>query len=98
MSMNATSTRVDRYKKGFTEVVEKGSVQNERDLIASVLLDAVEQSFQPHERSARHWLSRIYAQSLMILLDISPAAAMAHLQKKWAKLDANAPAPGQPIH
>lgn len=96
--MNTTSTHFDRYEQVFNEVVERGSVENERDLIASVLLDAVEQSFQPHERSARHWLSRIYAQSLMILLDISPAAAMAHLQKKWAKADSNMPAPGQAIH
>jgi hypothetical protein len=98
MSMNATSTRVDHYEKGFTKVTEKDSVRKERDLIASVLLDAVEQSFKPHEYKARRWLAGVYAHSLMILLDISPSAAMEHLQRKWRRIDADAPAPGQVIH
>lgn len=97
MSMNAT-LHVDRYEKGVTEVAGKDSVRQERDLIASVLLDAVEQSLRAHEYKARRWLGGVYAHSLMILLDISPSSAMEHLKRKWAKLDANAPAPGQPIH
>lgn len=90
----------DRYEQGFNEITGASSNTSDRDLIASVLLDAVEQSFQPHEYKARRWLAGIYAQSLLILLDISPVAAMEHLQKKWTRIDADAvtPAPGQLVH
>ncbi|OCX69248.1 hypothetical protein A6M27_10710 [Acidithiobacillus thiooxidans] len=72
--------------------------QADRDLIATVLLDAVEQSFKPHEHKARRWLKTIYAESLLILLDISPSSALHHLAKKWQKIDADAPTPGQWLH
>lgn len=89
----------DRYEQGFNDITV-ASGTSDRDLIASVLLDAVEQSFKPHEHKARRWLGGIYAQSLMILLDISPVSALEHLQKKWERTDADAkvPAPGQSVH
>lgn len=55
-------------------------------MIASILLAAVEQSFM-RDQKARRWLSSIYAQSLMILLDISPEAALWHLERKWQGID-----------
>ncbi|MBU2843561.1 hypothetical protein HF671_12950 [Acidithiobacillus thiooxidans] len=70
----------------------------DRNLIATVLLDAVEQSFKPHEHKARRWLKGIYAESLLILLDISPSSALQHLTKKWQKIDADYPTPGQWLH
>lgn len=94
--MNRTDTHAAGYEQGFSAIA--GASRADRDLIAAVLLDAVTQSFTPHERKARRWLGGIYAQSLMILLDISPSAAMEHLQRKWRRIDADVPAPGQVIH
>jgi hypothetical protein len=100
MSVSTTATQFASYEQGFNSITGASRVNSDRDLIASVLLDAVEQSFAAHEHKARRWLGGIYAQSLMLLLDISPAAALEHLQRKWRKIDAEAatPAPGQPIH
>ena len=88
------------YEQGFNDLASTSSVSSDRDLIASILLDAVEQSFQPHGYKARRWLGGIYAQSLLILLNISPVAALEHLQRKWAGIDGEAmtPAPGQSVH
>lgn len=93
-------TAFDSYEQGFTTIAEATRATADRDLIASVLLDAVEQSFADHEYKARRWLGGIYAQSLLLLLDISPTAALEHLQRKWRRLDADAvtPAPGQSVH
>ena len=90
----------DRYEQSFSELSEKASGNSDRDLIASVLLDAVEQSFQPHEHKSRRWLSTVYAQALFLLLDISPSAALEHLEKKWHRIDADAltPPPGYISH
>ena len=90
----------DRYEQSFSEFSEKQGGSSDRDLIASVLLDAVEQSFQTHESKARRWLSSVYAQALFILLDISPIAATEHLEKKWHRIDADAltPPPGYTPH
>ena len=69
------------------------SALSDRAFIASLLLDAVEQSLQIvpcpiHEmRKARDWLRGLYAQSLLLLLDINPKAAIERLQKKWAAVD-----------
>lgn len=95
--MSAAADHFDRYEHGFNEIAECGS-SNDRDLIASVLLNAVEQSFQPHEYKARRWLGGIYAQSLLILLSISPTAALEHLRRKWRRIDDDAAAPGQSVH
>lgn len=67
---------------------------SDRGFVASLLLDAVEQSLQiipctnSEMMSAREWLRGAYAQALMILIDINPEAAMSRLQRKWAALDA----------
>ena len=76
------------YEQAFTDFSERPEV-HDRDLIASILLDAVEQSFM-RDQEARRWLGSIYAQSLLLLLDISPTAALEHLQRKWARIDARA--------
>jgi uncharacterized membrane protein len=86
------------YEEGFRRIV--ASPSRDRDMIASVLLDAVEQSFHAYDRKARSWLSSIYAQSLFVLLDISPEAALQHLMRKWRRIDetATTPPPGSRIH
>lgn len=91
---------MESYQKKFEQIAELTSNEksSDRNLIATVLLDAVEQSFKPHEHKARRWLNGIYAQTLFLLLDISPDAAMQHLVKKWEKIDENAPKPGQWLH
>ena len=79
------------YERGFAAISESSSGTNDRDLIASVLLDAVEQSLTSHHREAdkaRRWLSGIYAQSLLLLLDINPDAALECLNRKWSRTDA----------
>lgn len=87
---------VNYYEQGFSDLLDSQSVNDDRQLIASVLLNAVEQSFDVHEHKARRWLTSIFAQSLFILLDISPSAALEHLQKKWKRIDDSAltPPPG----
>ena len=90
----------DRYEQGFADLAESSSVSDDRQLIAAVLLDAVEQSLTAHDHKARRWLQGIYAQSLFILIDISPAAALEHLQKKWRRIDEDSltPPPGYTPH
>lgn len=74
-----------QYKEAFQNFADSPETNN-RDLIATILLDAVEQSFIG-DRDARRWLSSIYAQSLLMLLDISPEAALERLAIKWLKID-----------
>jgi len=62
-------------------------ISSHRDVIAGILLDAVLQSFLPGEEKARAWLYGLYAQSLLILLDIDPESAMSHLERKWRRID-----------
>ena len=90
----------DRYEQSFSDLLESHGVNDDRQLIASVLLNAVEQSFRPHDHKARRWLTGVYAQALFLLLDISPAAALEHLQKKWHQIDDGAltPPPGYTPH
>ncbi|WP_226859759.1 hypothetical protein [Acidithiobacillus ferriphilus] len=90
----------DKYEQGFADLAESSSVSDDRQLIAAVLLSAVEQSFVPHDHKARRWLCGIYAQSLFILIDISPSTALEHLEKKWHRIDADAltPPPGYTPH
>lgn len=97
--MSARIVKMQDYKRRFDEFAN-ASETSDRDLIASILLDAVEQSFKPHEYKARRWLAEIYAQSLLILLDISPSAALEHLQKRWRKIDGEAITPPRnvPVH
>ncbi len=73
------------YKKAFQSFADSPETHN-RDLIATILLDAVEQSFIG-DTEARHWLRGVYAQSLLMLLDISPEAALEHLAHKWTRID-----------
>ena len=89
----------DRHQQSFADLTESAR-SGDRDLVASVLLDAVEQSFRPHERKARQWLAGVYAHALFVLIDISPTAAMEHLEKKWRRIDAGAltPPPGYVHH
>ncbi|WP_226852521.1 hypothetical protein [Acidithiobacillus thiooxidans] len=91
---------MESYEKGLQKIADLKSYDTkaDRNLIATVLLDAVEQSFKPHEHKARRWLKGIYAESLLILLDISPSSALQHLTKKWQKIDADYPTPGQWLH
>lgn len=84
--VKAVPARVRHYEQAFNDFSERPET-HDRDLIASILLDAVEQSFQ-RDAEARRWLGGIYAQSLLLLLDISPESALAHLQRKWAGIDA----------
>jgi uncharacterized membrane protein len=90
----------ENYEEGFQQIIASPTQTRDRDLIASVLLDAVEQSFRAYDRKARSWLSGVYAQSLFILLDISPKAALQHLVRKWKRIDAAAmtPPPGSRTH
>ncbi|MBU2856940.1 hypothetical protein HF289_08655 [Acidithiobacillus ferrooxidans] len=73
------------YQKAFNDFVDSPETQN-RDLIATILLDAVEQSFIG-DMEARKWLRGVYAQSLLLLLDINPEAALEHLAHKWTRID-----------
>ena len=95
-----TGGHFDRYEQGFADLLESQSANDDRQLIAAVLLSAVEQSFTAHDHKARRWLSSVYAQSLFILIDISPSAALGHLEKKWRRIDADAltPPPGYTPH
>ena len=90
----------DKFEQGFNDLLETGSVNDDRQLIAAILLDAVMQSFSHHDHKARRWLAGIYAQSLFILIDVSPSAALGHLEKKWRRIDADAltPPPGYTPH
>ena len=94
------SGHFERYEQCFSDLLESQSGNGDRQLIAAVLLNAVEQSFQPHESKARRWLSSVYAQALFILIDISPTAALEHLEKKWRRIDADAltPPPGYTLN
>lgn len=87
------SAQMQSYEQSLSDMLDKSAI-SDRDLIASILLDAVEQSFLGDQdqdaREARRWLSGFYAQSLMILLDISPEAALEHLHRKWLWIDADA--------
>lgn len=76
---------IGTYEQAFTDFSERPET-TDRDLIASILLDAVEQSFTG-DGDARRWLRGIYAQSLLLLLDINPEAALEHLNFKWARSD-----------
>ena len=101
ITKSGAGSYTDRYEQGFSDFLENGSDgAGDRQLIAGILLDAVLQSFAAHEHKARRWLSSIYAQSLLILLDISPTAALEHLEKKWRRIDAEAltPPPGIHVH
>ena len=93
-------TYSDRYEQGFADLAESSSVSDDRQLIAAILLDAVMQSFSPHDHKARRWLFSVYAQALFLLLDISPSAAQEHLARKWRRIDADAltPPPGYTPH
>lgn len=73
------------YEQAFNDFLECPE-SSDRDLIASILLDAVEQSFTG-DGEARLWLQGVYAQSLLLLLDINPQAALEHLALKWLKID-----------
>ena len=84
--MSAHVVQMENYQRAFDDFASGSDETNDRDLIASILLDAVEQSFIS-DQGARRWLSGIYAQSLLLLLDISPEAALEHLQKKWQRID-----------
>ena len=90
----------DRYEQGFADLLESQSANDDRQLIAAILLDAVMQSFSHHDHKARRWLAGIYAQSLFILIDVSPSAALEHLEKKWRRIDDGAltPPPGYTPH
>jgi len=90
----------ESYEEGFQRIIASPAQASDRDLIASVLLDAVEHSFRAYETKARSWLSSIYAQSLFVLLDISPEAALQHLTRKWQRIDdaAMTPPPGSRTH
>lgn len=102
ITKSGEAAHFDRYEQGFSDFLENGGCDggNDRQLIAGVLLDSVMQSFRPHEAKARRWLAGIYAQSLLILLDISPTAALEHLEKKWRRIDDEAltPPPGIHVH
>lgn len=77
------------YERAFDEIATRYATPN-RDLIASILLDAVEQSFgkdDPSASKARQWLQSVYAQALLRLVDINPDAAMEHLNRKWRRID-----------
>ena len=86
------------YEEGFRRII--ASPARDRDMIASVLLDAVEESFRAYDRKARSWLGSVYAQSLFVLLDISAEAALQHLSRKWRRIDETAltPPPGSRTH
>lgn len=73
------------YQKAFNDFADSPETHN-RGLIATILLDAVEQSFVG-DTEARAWLKGVYAQSLLMLLDISPEAALECLNVKWLKID-----------
>lgn len=73
------------YQRAFRQITESSETP-ERDLVAGILLDAVEQSFTG-DTVARRWLQGVYAQSLLLLLDINPVAALEHLSLKWLRID-----------
>ena len=83
--MSAHIIQMQHYKDAF-DGFANASETTDRDLIASILLDAVEQSFDG-DGEARRWLGGIYSQSLLFLLDINPEAALEHLALKWLKID-----------
>ena len=83
--MSAHVVPIENYQRAFDDFATGGET-HDRDLIASILLDAVEQSFT-RDQGARRWLTGIYAQSLLLLLDINPEAALEHLQRRWQRID-----------
>lgn len=86
---------METYETGFHAIADQSCETADRGLIARVLLDAVMQSFHPSDYRARRWLSGIYSQTLFLLLDINPDAALHALHKKWREIDNDAPAPDQ---
>lgn len=78
------------YQQSFDDLVDGGGRDPERDFIASILLEAVMQSFSAGRAGyrAREWLDGAYAQSLFLLVDIDPEAALERLQAKWRRADA----------
>ena len=85
--------QLQSYEQAFNDFLDRPEA-GDRDVIASILLDAVEQSFLGDQdqdaREARRWLRGIYAQSLLLLIDIDPEAALEHLHRKWLWIDADA--------
>jgi len=86
------------YSEATPNLAHHPHTQAERDLIALVLLSAVEESFRPESGKARRWLRGKFAQQLLILLDIPPQAALERLEAKWAKLDLSSLFRGETIH
>jgi thymidylate kinase len=86
------------YRQKFDDYVENVGESHDRQFIASILLDAVTRSFTPHETESREWLSGFYAQTLLLLLDISPSAALERLRKKWQDIDQSARPRGVRVH
>jgi thymidylate kinase len=88
---------MENYRQGFDNYA--GNPENyDRQFIATILLDAVTRSFAPHETESREWLSGVYAQTLLLLLDISPRAALERLRKKWHDIDQSARPRGVQVH
>lgn len=82
--------RDSTYLDASQELAKIPETQHERDLIALVLLQAVEESFRHDGEKARQWLRGSFAGALLVLLDISPQAALERLEKKWARIDLEA--------
>jgi hypothetical protein len=82
--------RDSTYLDASQELAKIPETQHERDLIALVLLQAVEESFRHDGEKARQWLRGSFAGTLLVLLDISPRAALERLEKKWARIDLEA--------
>lgn len=61
-----------------------------RDLLANVLLDAVEESFAHRSRKVRKWLNGKIARDALLHLDICPDEALASLRGKWEEIDRQA--------
>ena len=82
--------RDSTYLDASRDLAKIPETQSDRDLIALVLLQAVEESFCPDGEKARQWLRGSFAGALLVLLDISPQAALDRLEKKWSRIDLEA--------
>jgi hypothetical protein len=92
---------IERHHVDHAEI-DGGSEIPERQFIATVLLEAVMQSFRPHNHEPRAWLESYGAKNMLLLLDISPSAALESLRKKWENIDNEADMmrrpDGAPLH
>jgi len=86
MCKTPITSKNDVYYEKIQTDADAGSSSLARDLIAGILLDAVEESFVG-DKESRRWLARKSAKTSFDALGIDHKVALDHLRRKWAEID-----------